>query len=94
MEDDAAARRAAVSIAAAHTAPQRPWNEVLGVSETATLEEIETAYRRLIARYHPDNVTTVGRGLDFQSLSQLHARAIVGTKVVNEAYERAKKIRS
>jgi molecular chaperone DnaJ len=36
---------------------QRP-HEVLQVSETATLDEVKAAYRRLVKIYHPDKSDT------------------------------------
>jgi hypothetical protein len=33
---------------------KRPWFEVLGVSESATADEIRSAYRRLASEAHPD----------------------------------------
>lgn len=52
--------------------------EVLGVSETATDEEIKTAYRNLAKKYHPDNYTD----------SPLADLAEEKMKEVNEAYDR------
>ncbi len=36
------------------------WHEVLKVAPDATVDEIRSAYRRLIAQYHPDKVATLG----------------------------------
>ena len=49
-------------------------NMVLGIPETATLEEVKAAYRRMALRYHPD----VNRSKDAEARM----------KEINEAYER------
>ena len=51
--------------------------EVLGVSETATDEEIKAAYRKLAKKYHPDNYAD----------SPLADVAEQKMKEINEAYD-------
>jgi DnaJ-class molecular chaperone len=57
----------------------------LEVAPTATDEEIEAAYRRLIAQYHPDRIA--GAADEIRTLAETRARAI------NAAYEQLQKIR-
>ena len=58
---------------------------VLGVSPTATDEEIKQAYRKLARRYHPDNYAT-------DPDAARHAEEKM--KEINEAYERINSLRS
>ena len=53
--------------------------EVLGVSQGASREEIRSAYRDLIARYHPDKVSHLGQ--------EFEAVAREKTLAINRAYE-------
>src|SRR5215469_1976938 len=53
--------------------------EVLGVSQGASREEIRSAYRNLIARYHPDKVAHLGQ--EFEAIAREKTLAI------NRAYE-------
>lgn len=57
--------------------------EVLGVSETATDEEIKAAYRKLAKKYHPDNYTD----------SPLADVAEQKMKEINEAYDTINQMR-
>ena len=54
--------------------------EILGLQPTASDEEIERAYRRLISDYHPDKVA--GSAEEIKALAEQRSRAI------NQAYER------
>jgi len=58
---------------------------VLELAPTATEAEIEAAYRRLIAQYHPDRVA--GAAEEIRALAETRARAI------NAAYEQLQRIR-
>jgi hypothetical protein len=67
---------------AEHRTEGNPY-EVLGVGEGASMEEIRSAYKRLVAKYHPDKVQHLGP--EFQKLA--HEKFIA----VQQAYEKLKK---
>ena len=50
-----------------NSSPKNPY-EVLGLSPTATREQIHTAYRKLVNQYHPDKVAHLGQ--EFQELAE------------------------
>jgi DnaJ-domain-containing protein 1 len=54
--------------------------EILGISHDASAEEVKNAYRRKMAKYHPDKVDHLGD--DFKKIAEEKAKAI------QEAYER------
>ena len=58
---------------------------VLGLTDEATDDEVDLAYRRLMAQYHPDRVA--GAGGDLQRQAEARAREI------NAAYDRIKTLR-
>lgn len=64
----------------------RAWHHVLEVAEDASLETIQDAWRRQMARYHPDRVA--GLGPEFAVIAEQRAREI------NLAYEMARKLRT
>lgn len=53
--------------------------KALGLSPSASLDEIKSAYRDLMKKYHPDRFSTLS--LEFQELANRRAQSI------NEAYE-------
>ena len=67
------------------TPPPAPWHEVLGVSATASLDEIRLAYRRLIGEYHPDRTGHLGE--------TSRALAEERSKAINAAYDEARSAR-
>lgn len=58
---------------------------VLGISPTASDDEVKKAYRRLAMKYHPDKVEGMGEEVKKQSAEQF--------RKINEAYEQIKAIR-
>ncbi len=57
----------------------------LGVAETASDAEIDQAYRRLIAQYHPDRLVGVAE--------ELRRQAEQRAAEINAAYDRIRKLR-
>ncbi|WEN15060.1 J domain-containing protein [Rhodanobacter sp. AS-Z3] len=68
-----------------HDTAAPPWYETLGVSETASREQIDSAYRQQISQYHPDKVATMGE--------EIRRVAEARTKAINAAYDVAVGIR-
>ena len=58
---------------------------VLGISASASDEEVKKAYRRLAMKYHPDRVETLGEEVKKNAEAQFRA--------INEAYERIRDAR-
>ena len=63
----------------------KDYYDILGVSKTASPEEVKKAYRRMAMKYHPDKVAPLGE--EVQKSAQEKFRS------VNEAYETIKKER-
>jgi DnaJ-domain-containing protein 1 len=62
------------------------WHDVLEIKQSASIEEIKYAYRRMIALYHPDRVA--GLGNEFKVLAERRA------KEINAAYASARQLYS
>jgi DnaJ-domain-containing protein 1 len=63
----------------------RSWWEILNVDKNASSEQIKSAFRKEIAKYHPDRVE--GLGIELRELADQKA------KEVNRAYALAKEQR-
>jgi DnaJ-domain-containing protein 1 len=67
--------------AAADSPSDEDWIRILGVSESATIQEVKKAYKTLIKQNHPDRVQ--GMSQAFKKLAE------VETKKINAAYRQA-----
>jgi DnaJ-domain-containing protein 1 len=65
--------------------PPRSWWEILNVDRNASPEQIKSAFRKEISKYHPDRVE--GLGIELRELADQKA------KEVNRAYALAKEQR-
>ncbi|MFC5526837.1 DnaJ family molecular chaperone [Rhodanobacter ginsengisoli] len=61
------------------------WYQTLGVAESASLAEIDHAYRVQISQYHPDKVARLGA--DIRRLAEARS------KEINAAYDMAIRLR-
>jgi hypothetical protein len=70
-----------IAAATADIQSEEDWIRILGVSESATIEEVKEAYKTLIKQNHPDRVQ--GMSQAFKKLAE------VETKKINAAYRQA-----
>lgn len=60
---------------------QDTWHQILGVAESASKEEVVSAYKKVIRQYHPDKVASMG--IEIRELAERKSKSI------NVAYEKA-----
>ena len=58
-----------------HEQPKKSWPQILELPAEAGVEEIRSAYRRLVSLYHPDKVASLGPEL--QALANLKSQQII-----------------
>ena len=67
--------KAAPQIVTSPDAPSAPgWPEVLGVNADASVDDIRSAYKRLMSQYHPDKVASLG--VELQELAERKSKDI------------------
>jgi DnaJ-domain-containing protein 1 len=66
-----------------HKGSSRQWWEVLGVSRSASMDEIKRAYHSMLRMYHPDRVN--GLGPEFIRMAEDRTREL------NRAFDEAKR---
>ena len=69
---------------------EKDYYAILGVSKTATAQDIKKAYRRLARRYHPDSSVDEGDATRFREIQQ--AYDVLGDPDQREAYDRWREI--
>lgn len=70
--------------------PQKDYYSVLGVSETATEDEIKKAYRKLAMQYHPDR--NKGDKVAEEKFKEINAaNDVVGDAQKRQQYDVARK---
>ena len=75
-----------IAAATGDTQNEEDWIRILGVSETATIQEVKEAYKTLIKQNHSDRVQ--GMSQAFKKLAE------VETKKINAAYRQALSVAS
>ena len=86
VETQTAQNNAQHAEASARSAVQRPTPyEVLEITSDASVEEIQAAYRRRVAEYHPDKVNHLGEALQ----ETAHEKMLE----IQEAYEQLRRRR-
>lgn len=64
------------------TAKPKSWHEILGVTQNCSEQELKTAYRRLVSKFHPDRFPSDQKDLVEQAVRKM--------TILNNAYQKGK----